>query len=90
MRSLIAVAIHDMKIAEKMTPIFVATELMAIRSFGAAVNEEGHEFAKHAEDYSLWVVGSWDPDVSTDKALQGCEPRCIARGFDMIEGDKNE
>lgn len=90
MRKLIAVAIHDMKIGEKMTPIFVATELMAIRSFQTAVNEEGHEFAQHAEDYSLWVVGEWDPQESSDQALKGCEHRCVARGFDLVEESGNE
>jgi len=36
---------------------------VAHRQFETAVLQEGHEFNLHAEDYSLWETGTFDPDT---------------------------
>jgi hypothetical protein len=53
------VAIHDSKAEAYMTPIFVQATGMAIRSFSDAINGDG-EFAKHPEDYTLFLLGDFD------------------------------
>lgn len=53
-------AVHDSKAEAFMTPFFQLTTGLAIRSFQAAVNEEGHEFQKYASDYTLFEVGEFD------------------------------
>lgn len=84
MMNFIAVSVFDVKAEQGMTPIFTQNEATAIRSFRAAVNLEGHEFAGHAEDYSLWRVGTWD---SEKRELVGEVAKCLAQGFDVKERD---
>jgi hypothetical protein len=41
-------------------PFFSVNRGTAIRSLTVVVNDENHEFAKHASDYSLWELGYFD------------------------------
>lgn len=82
MRKMVCICVHDVKAEAYMTPIFVPTNLVAVRSFTEAVNQEGHEFASHSEDYSLWRIGTYD--VETAK-LEAEIPLCLAKGFDLKE-----
>lgn len=41
-------------------PFFAPTEAFAVRLFGYLVNKPGHQFAAHAEDFTLYVVGEFD------------------------------
>lgn len=53
-------AIYDSK-AEAYLPFFVLpSKGEAIRALTELVNDDKHQFGKHAEDYTLFELGSWD------------------------------
>ncbi len=58
-----AFAVMDSKADAFLPPFFYDTKGQAIRSFSDAVNEEGHQFRKHAGDYTLFHVGGFDQDL---------------------------
>lgn len=53
-------AVRDAKVEAFLQPFFSPTMGAAIRSLSEAVNDPKHEFAKHANDYSLWYLGNFD------------------------------
>lgn len=54
-------AIYDNKVEAHLTPFFARTNGEAIRMFASAVNQEGTDFHRWANDYCLYRIGSWDP-----------------------------
>lgn len=56
-------SVYDLKAESFLQPMFFRSSNEAIRAFSKAVNDEGHEFFKHAEDYVLFEIGNFD-DVS--------------------------
>ncbi len=60
---LLAFAIWDAAAEAYLPPMFMTTKGQAIRSFADAVNEEGHQFARHADDYTLFHVGQFNQDT---------------------------
>lgn len=63
MRRLILFCVRDSKADAFLRPFSAETVGLAIRGFSDACNEPGHEFNKHATDYSLWRVGEFDVDT---------------------------
>lgn len=59
---LLAFSIYDAAAEAFLAPSFVPTKGMAMRSFADAVNEEGHQFGRHAADYTLFHVGFFHED----------------------------
>lgn len=57
---LLAFSVYDAAAEAYMPPTFMQTKGQAVRSFADAINEEGHAFARHAEDYTLFHVGMFD------------------------------
>jgi len=53
-------AIYDAKAEAWLTPLFFQAVGQALRSFGDAVNQSDSEFGKHAEDYTLFLLGDFD------------------------------
>lgn len=53
-------SVYDVKVGAYLPPIFMRSKLEAIRSFTSAVTDEKHQFAKHAEDFTLFELGDWD------------------------------
>lgn len=53
-------SIWDSKAEVYSQPHFIRTKGEAIRSLTEAVNQQDHSFSKHAEDYSLFEIGTWD------------------------------
>lgn len=56
------VSIYDAKAQAFMKPIFFDNHAMAIRAFRAATLEEGSDFHRFAEDYTLFAIGEFDPN----------------------------
>lgn len=75
-------SIYDSKAVAWHQPLFFPSNAAALRSFADAVNGDG-EFARHAEDYTLFELGSWDP--STGAMLVGKTPVSIAVGINLKE-----
>lgn len=53
-------AVRDSAVEAFMQPFFSPSMGAAIRSLTEATNDPKHEFAKHAKDYSLYILGDFD------------------------------
>lgn len=53
-------SVFDSKIKAYLPPFFQRTTGEAERAFSDAVNRQDSGFKAHAEDYSLFELGSWD------------------------------
>ncbi len=62
-------AVYDAAAEAYLTPMFFDTKGQAIRSFVDAVNAEDHMFARHADDYTLFHLGFFDPDKGSLESL---------------------
>lgn len=60
---LLAFSVHDSKAEAFVKPFFDVTRGSAIRNFTDAVNEEGSQFNRHGEDYTLYHVGEFDQEM---------------------------
>lgn len=53
-------SVYDAAAAAYLSPLFFQTSGMAIRAFRAAVDDPSHLFHKHAADYTLFELGTFD------------------------------
>lgn len=53
--------VYDSAAGAYLEPFFAPTLEFAMRGFREAVNKPGHQFARFPEDYTLFHVGSFDP-----------------------------
>lgn len=69
-------SVYDSKAAAYLQPFFSTTVGLAMRSFGDAVKDEGHQFHRHAADYTLYQIGEFDDEKgilsSTTHVNWGC------------------
>jgi len=54
--------IYDSKAKAYLVPFFLHEDGMAVRVFADCVNDPGHQFGKHPEDYTLFQIGSWSDE----------------------------
>lgn len=80
MHELMIFTVFDDKATAYLKPFVMENEPMALRAFTDAVNDEGTEFWKHPEDYTLWRCGIFDCVTGEIAALQ---PYCMAKAFDV-------
>lgn len=66
-------AVLDTKAGAFMSPFCVPATGVAIRSFADAVNQSGHEFGKHPEDYRLGQIGTYDENSGVVVAVHPIE-----------------
>lgn len=52
--------IYDSKVEAYLDPFLEQTVAAAIRSFSEAAADAGHMFHKHAADFTLFQIGSYD------------------------------
>lgn len=57
-------AVYDSKAAAFLQPFFSQTRGVAVRSFGAAVQDTGHDFNRYAGDYTLFELGTFDEETA--------------------------
>lgn len=62
-------SVYDDKADAYTQPFFAPTSGVAIRQFAQAANDEGHEFSKHAADYTLFEIGEFDPQTGAIYAI---------------------
>ncbi len=55
-----AFTVYDSKAEAYLPPFFTTTPALAMRSFAAAANSEGHDFQNYAADYNLFQIGTFD------------------------------
>lgn len=84
-REIVILAVRDSAMRAFMTPIFVPSTGLAVRSFRDEVNREDSPMHKHPSDYELYIIGSFNED---DGSLTPLKPELLIRGKDVIEGDQ--
>ncbi len=62
--------IYDSKAEAYMTPFFVDKDGQALRDFQDVVQNPETPFAKHPEDYTLFKIGTYDPNTAQLKPLE--------------------
>lgn len=62
-------SVYDVKAEAFIAPFFMSTIAQAIRAFSEACSQEGHAFRKHAEDYTLFHIGSFNDGTAEIKAI---------------------
>lgn len=73
--------VFDVKAKAYLPPFFLPQVGQAVRSFGDAIDDPAHAFAKHPEDYTLFLVGTFD-DASGVVALEGAL-QVVARAHEL-------
>lgn len=63
-------SIYDTKAEAYLPPFFCSTAGVAIRNFEAAANDQGHQFHKHASDYCLFELGTFDDQTGQLEMLK--------------------
>nr|UXQ88001.1 MAG: nonstructural protein [Microvirus sp.] len=79
--------IRDSKANAYLTPFFSPTSAVAIRSCLSAMQEEGHQFRVHVEDFSLYRIGSYDDDTGR---ITADDPEIVSNLVDLIPINSEE
>lgn len=53
-------SIYDQKAGAYLKPFFAPSKGLVLRELADTVNSPDHAFAKHAADYTIFELGSWD------------------------------
>lgn len=62
-------SVFDEKAAAYLPPFYLPTTPMAVRSFADCVNDPGHAFGKHPQDFTLFELGSFDDSSAEFREL---------------------
>lgn len=57
-------SVFDSKAEAFLPPMFFQTRGVAIRAFSQACSDDNHDFCKYPDDYSLFELGSFDPQTA--------------------------
>ena len=74
-------AIFDRKAEAFLPPFFLPAEGMALRTFEDCVNDSGHAFGAHPEDYTLFKLGMFDDANASIEMLSTPISRGIGVSF---------
>lgn len=73
--------VFDSKTEAYLPPFYAQSKGAALRSFMDAVGDNSHEFAKHAEDYTLFYLGTFDD--STAKFTMNATPQSLGVAIEL-------
>lgn len=77
-------SIYDGKADAFTQPMFFQSTGQAVRSFSDAVNDGESNFSKHPEDYTLFVLGTWDE--RTASIVLETAPVAIGQAIHLVQG----
>lgn len=63
-------SVYDSKVEAYIQPFFAETDAAALRMFQDAATNQEHQFCKHAGDYTLFAVGTWDTNEGKIEPLE--------------------
>lgn len=78
-------SVRDAKADAFLQPFFAVNDAVAIRLFTTACMDDDHLFSQHAEDYTLFRIGTFDPGSG---AVTASELISISRAFDLVRTAK--
>jgi len=79
--------IFDSKAGAYLPPFTSVNDATALRSFESAIQQEDHDFNRHAEDYSLWTIGTFDQDKGE---LRVQKLLCIGQALQLLANLQRE
>lgn len=74
-------SIYDKKAQAFYDPFFARFNGEASRHFEDIVAKPGSLFAKHAEDFALWCIGTFN---STHGSIEGFKPEFVCNASDFV------
>ncbi len=74
-------AVFDAAAEAFLMPLFFDTKGQAVRTFVDACNAEDHAFHRHAEDYTLFHIGFYDPNKGHLESLATPDSMGVALQF---------
>lgn len=75
-------SVYDSAAARYLDPFVAPTPDVAIRGFKQAVNREGHQFNLYPADYTLFLVGDFDPEKGI---VIPCNPTNLGNAVSFLE-----
>lgn len=81
-------SIFDSKAEAYITPFAMKSLGQATRAFEDSANDPNHQFNKHAGDFTLFHIGTWDDQTCTFENLNA--PINLGTATTYIKGIKNE
>ena len=75
-------SVYDGKAQAFNQPFFMRTDGEVLRSFSEVVNEKGHQFNKHAGDYTLFQIGEFDEQSGMISPLN--TPRSLGLALEFV------
>lgn len=84
-----AYSVHDSAADAFLLPFFDHRHQMAMRTFGHAVQQDGHKFCEYPQDYKLFCIGEFDDS----KGIFNPRPPeflCSAMEYISKEADENK
>lgn len=78
-------SVRDSAVDAFMRPFCVNARGQAIRSFQDEAMDEKSEIHKHAADYELFELGTFDEESGKMENVDS--PRSVARAVDFLKGD---
>lgn len=78
--------VYDGKAQEHLEPFFSVNEETALRSFAELANKSGHPFHRFPEDFTLFYIGSFDPESGM---VSGQAPIPLARAQALVKPELN-
>lgn len=82
--------VFDSAAARFLEPFYAPTVEYALRQFRTTVNQEGHQFNKFPEDYTLFLIGEFDQEQGTITALDSPQSLGVAITFVEAKGPQLE
>ena len=76
-------SIYDEKAQAYLPPFILPDTGMAIRTFGACVNSQEHQFGKHPADYTLYQIAEFDDDTG----IPTPDKKTIHNGLELKKPD---
>lgn len=62
-------SVYDSKAEAHLPPFFAPAKGLALRMFMSACSDTTHDFSKYAADYTLFEIGSFDPETGRVESL---------------------
>ena len=77
--------VYDVKANAYMQPWFLTQKGMALRAFSDCVNDSDHNFGRHPEDYTLFLIGTFD---DTNANVLWETPKALGNGIEFVVQEK--
>ena len=75
-------SVYDSKVEAYMTPFFMHSKGQAIRSFMDTIADSNTQFAKHPEDFTLFLLGDYDDQ--TGKFVMSATPMSCGTAVELL------